>query len=104
MDGSLNSHLALYIAMKSLGVDRVSGLYIQSRFDSPKLKAQVQKFTEELGIKLYSWKLENELVHDFISQAEHLVGDDWKKRLMIVLKLQFLSPLLICWDLGQSVV
>lgn len=79
MDGSLNSHLALYIAMKSLGVDRVSGLYIQSRFDSPKLKAQVQKFTEELGIKLYSWKLENELVHDFISQAEHLVGDDWKK-------------------------
>lgn len=79
MDGGLNSQVALFIAMKALGKNRVSGLYIQSRFDSPKIKARVQAFTDSLGVKLYSWQLENELIHGFISQAEHLVDEKWKK-------------------------
>lgn len=78
MDGSLNSQLVLYIAMKSLGPQQVSGLYIQSRLDSPKVKIKVQAFVDSLDVKLYSWNLENELVHGFISQAEHLVDEHWK--------------------------
>lgn len=78
MDGSLNSQLSLYIAMKSLGPNQVAGLYIQSRFDAPKVKDSVQSFVDGLGVKLYSWQLENELIHGFISQAEHLVDERWK--------------------------
>lgn len=78
MDGSLNSQLLLYIAMKSLGAKKVSGLYIQSRFDSPKLKEKIQEFADSLGVKVYNWKLENDLIHGFISQAEHLVDERWK--------------------------
>jgi len=79
MDGSLNSQLVLYLSMKALGTKNVSGLYIQSRFDSPRVKEKVQEFVDGLGVKLYNWKLENELVHGFISQAEHLVDERWKQ-------------------------
>lgn len=78
MDGSINSQLTLYIAMKALGTQQVAGLYIHARWDPPKLKGHVQKYLDSLGVKLYSWHLENELVHGFISQAEHLVDERWK--------------------------
>lgn len=78
MDGSINSQVALYIALKALGPQKVAGLYIQSQIDSPRLKTKVQQFVDSLDVKLYSWQLENELVHGFISQAEHLVDERWK--------------------------
>lgn len=78
MDGSLNSKISLYIALKALGPKQVAGLYIQSHLDSVKLKTRIQLYMDGLGVKLYSWQLENELVHGFISQAEHLVDERWK--------------------------
>lgn len=78
MDGSISSQLTLYIALKALGPQKVAGLYIQSQLDSPKTKEKVQQFVDSLDVKLYSWQLENELVHGFISQAEHLVDERWK--------------------------
>lgn len=78
MDDSVNSRLSLYIAMKAVGPKHIEGLYIQSRIDSPKVKDKIQKFADKLNVKLYVWQLENELVHGFISQAEHLVDEHWK--------------------------
>lgn len=103
MDGSLNSQVALFIAMKALGKNRVSGLYIQSRFDSPKLKASIQSYMDDLGIKLFSWQLENELIHGFISQAEHLVDEKWKKDTQDRFKSSIfisVAELLGAWPLG----
>nr|WP_077925472.1 nitrilase-related carbon-nitrogen hydrolase [Wohlfahrtiimonas larvae] len=79
MDGTLNCQVILYIAMRALGADNVSGLYISSRFDSPKIQSQVKAFMDNLGAKLYVWELENDLVHGFIGQGGHIVDDVWKK-------------------------
>lgn len=103
MDGGLNSQVALFIAMKALGKNRVSGLYIQSRFDSPKLKAGIQAYMDALGVKLFSWQLENELIHGFISQAEHLVDEKWKKDTQDRFKTSIfisVAELLDSWPLG----
>lgn len=79
MDGTLNCQVILYIAMKALGADKASGLYINSRFDSPQIKQKVQNFTNNLGAKLFVWELEDDLFHGFIGQGEHLLDDAWKK-------------------------
>ncbi|ELV09038.1 Hypothetical protein F387_00930 [Wohlfahrtiimonas chitiniclastica SH04] len=78
MDGSLNSQLILFIAMKALGKERVAGLWVQSRWDSPYLKEHIQNFMTPLGVKLYSWNLENEIIDGFISQGEQLLDERWK--------------------------
>ncbi len=104
MDGSLNSQITLFIAMKALGKDSVSGLYIQSRFDSPKIKMQIQSFMDSLGVKLYCWELDNELIHGFISQAEHLVDEQWKKDTQDRFKsaiFMSVAELLDAWPLGS---
>lgn len=79
MDGTLNSRVILYIAVRALGAENVKGLYISSRFDPPEIQERVQSFMDNLGITLYVWALENDLVHGFIGQAGYLVDDAWKR-------------------------
>lgn len=79
MDGTLNCQVILYIALRALGVDNVFGLYIRSRFESPKIQEKVQAFTNKLGAKLYIWDMEDDIVHGFIGQCGDLVDGDWKK-------------------------